>query len=407
MREKALCMTGLLVFATSLLLEMSCAVPPSRPSTEPEIRVGAIVSLTGVNAIAGAEHQWAYQRAVADINSNGGVYVKELGRRVPLKLIFADDQSHPDGGASAMERLITIDHVGLALSSNGTFINIAAAAVCENHNVYFQTIVTWLEFIQNQHFKWVSGMFSSWLEVGRTPFLVWESLPKEQRPKRPALLMEDNPDGRGFGNTFKRFAREYGYVFAVDEYFTPGTKSLLPQIMKMKAEKTDGLLWFGDLTEGITLIRQMKNQDLRLPYIHGWKGFSLREFQQILGKDTNYIVHDGFWSDKFGAPGAKELQGRFVKEFGRDSVTVGLSYANPQILAMAIEKAGSLNSKKVRDAVFGGKFKGTMMGDVRYNKKGLSFMTPIALQWWNGERMPVYPPVPDLWMLKLPPQQMQ
>jgi hypothetical protein len=34
-------------------------------------------------------------------------------------------------------------------------------------------------------------------------------------------------------------------------------------------------------------------------------------------------------------------------------------------------------------------------------------MTPIALQWWNGERMPVYPPVPDLWMLKLPPQQMQ
>jgi branched-chain amino acid transport system substrate-binding protein len=373
----------------------------------PEIRVGAVVSLKGTNAIAGTDHQWAYQQAVADINSKGGVYVKELDRKVPLKLIMVDDKSNPNEGAAAMERLITIDHINLALSSNATFINVAAAAVCENHDVYFQTVVTWLEFIENKHFKWVSGMFSSALEVGRTPFLVWESLPKEQRPQRPALLMEDTQDGRGIGNTLKRFAQKYGYAFAVDEYYAPGAKSLLSQIMKIKAAKTDALLWFGGFYDGITFVRQMKEQDLTLPYVHGWKGFWPREFQESLGKDANYIIHDGFWSDKFGAPGAKELQERFEKEFGRDSVTIGLSYANPQILAMAIEKAGSFKSEKVRDAVFGGEFKGTMMGDVRYSEKGLSFKPLIAMQWWNGERMPVYPPAPSLWTLRLPPQQMR
>ncbi|MFC1839481.1 hypothetical protein ACFL1N_07870, partial [Thermodesulfobacteriota bacterium] len=78
-------------------------------------------------------------------------------------------------------------------------------------------------------------------------------------------------------------------------------------------------------------------------------------------------------------------------------------YANPQILAMAIEKAGSYESEKVRNALFGGEFKGTMMGDVKYNEKGLAFKPLIALQWWNGERMPVYPPVPEVWELKLAP----
>jgi ABC-type branched-subunit amino acid transport system ATPase component len=34
---------------------------------------------------------------------------------------------------------------------------------------------------------------------------------------------------------------------------------------------------------------------------------------------------------------------------------------------------------------------------------GLTFKPLIAMQWWNGERMPVYPPVPSVWKLKLAP----
>ena len=104
------------------------------------------------------------------------------------------------------------------------------------------------------------------------------------------------------------------------------------------------------------------------------------------------------------SPGAKELQARFVKRFGSDSISVGLSYANPQILAMAIERAGSIDSAKVRDQVFGGEFKGTMMGDVKYNEKGLAFTPFLALQWWNSERMPVYPPNEKVWKLKMAPR---
>ncbi len=383
----------------AVLLSFSC----SKETDENAIRVGAIVSMTGMNAMTGAEQKWAYEQAVDDINKNGGVFVKELNKKMPVKLIFADDKSAPDQGAAAMERLIKINKIDLALSSNVTPINIAAGTKCEQYKIYYQIVCSWIDFIEKENFKWVADMFASSSESSRAPFLIWESLPEEQRPQRPALMMEDNLDGQGFGEGFKKFAKEYGYEFAVDEPYAPGSKNFSSHILKWKAAGVDALIWLGSPTDGITLLRQMKEQDLKLKYIHGWKGFWTTEFVEDLGEDANYIIHDGFWTEKSGAPGAKELGERFQKEFKKDSVSVGLYYANPQILAMAIEKAGSFKSEKVRDAVFGGEFKGTVMGDVKFNDKGLAFKPLIALQWWNGERMPVYPPVPEVWKIKLRP----
>ena len=370
-----------------------------------EIRVGAINSLTGLNAMTAAEVKWAYEQAISDINGKGGVYVKELNKKLPIKLIFADDKSTADTAAAAMERLIKRDKIDLALSTNITPLNLAAGTVCEKYKVYFQIVCSWLDFIEKENFKWVSDCFTSASEAARTPYLIWEEqLTPEQRPKRPALMMEDNQDGQGFGMGFKAFAKEYGYTFVVDDPYAPGSKDFSSHILKWKAAKADALLWLGSPTDGITLLRQMKEQKVKMKYIHGWKGFWPVEFLQAMGKEgVNYIIHDGFWTEKSGAPGAKELQDRYIKQFKRDSVSIGLYYANPQILAMAIEKAGSFEAAKVRDAVFGGEFKGTMMGDVKYNEKGLAFKPLIAMQWWNGERMPVYPPVPDVWKLKLAP----
>ena len=398
MSDKRLRLMGLLILVLAVTL-LSC----SKEAEEEAIRVGAIVSMTGMNAMTGAEQKWAYEQAVADINKNGGVYLKELGKKLPIKLIFADDKSMPDQGAAAMERLIKMDNIDLALSSNITPINIAAGTKCEQYRIFFQIVCSWLDFIEKENFKYVSDMFSSSSAASRIPFLIWQNLPEDQRPKKPALMMEDNLDGQGFGEGFKKFASEYGYTFAVDEPYAPGEKNFSSYILKWKAAGVDALLWLGSPTDGITLLRQMKEQDLKLKYIHGWKGFWPTEFADALGSDANYIIHDGFWTEKSGAPGAKELGERFRKEFKRDSTNVGLFYANPQILAMAIEKAGSYKSEKVRDTVFGGEFKGTVMGDVKFNDKGLAFKSHLALQWWNGERMQVYPPVPDVWELKLAP----
>ena len=75
--------------------------------------MGAVNSLTGMNAMTAAECKWAYEQAVADINKKGGVFVKELNKKLPIKLIFADDKSTADQGAAAMERLIKVNKIDL------------------------------------------------------------------------------------------------------------------------------------------------------------------------------------------------------------------------------------------------------------------------------------------------------
>ena len=74
-----------------------------------------------------------------------------------------------------------------------------------------------------------------------------------------------------------------------------------------------------------------------------------------------------------------------------------------QILSMAIQRAGTIDSGKVRDIVFGGEFKGTVNGDIKFNEKGLAETKSIALQWWDGERMPVWLQVKKVWKLKMIP----
>ncbi|MFV0439026.1 MAG: amino acid ABC transporter substrate-binding protein [Desulfopila sp.] len=370
-----------------------------------EIRVGAHVSMTGMNAMTGAEEKWAYETAVADINARGGVYVKELDKKLPIRLILMDDKSVADQGAAAMERLIKLENIDFALNGNVTPISIAAATVCEKYHVLMLHVCTWLDFLEKEKFNYSAGMFTSTTEAARTPFLIWESLDAAKRPKHPALMVEDNRDGQAFGDGFRHLAKEYGVEFVVDDPYTPGSKDFSSYILKFKAAKVDALLWLGSPTDGITLLRQMKEAQLHIPYIHGYKGFWPTEFVNAMGEDANYIIHDGFWSEKNGEPGSAELGQRYREAFGHDAVSLGLYYASPQVLAMAIERAGSLDSTKVRDAVFNGEFDGTVMGDIKYDDKGLAFKPLIALQWWHKERIPIYPPVPGVSVFRMPGDQ--
>lgn len=397
--KKLLVWLGLFFF-----LLMVCLISFNEVSAaeKKEILVGAINSMTGVNVMTGEQQKWAYEQAVADINKEGGVFVKEFGKKLPIKLVFADDKSIPAEGAAAMEKLIKLNKVDFALSSNITPINIAAGTVAEKYKVFFFITCSWLDQVGDQNFKWCSDFFFSTVTASQSPFDVWKvQKPKEEHPKAIWLMMEDNPDGQGFATGFRNHAKNLGYTIAVDEPYTPGTKDFTPSILKAKAAKCDALFWLGFPPDSITLIRQIKEQGLNLKYAHGYKGFWPTEFYQTLGKDSDYIIHDGFWAETLPYPRCKELGQRFKDKFGMDSVNVGLYYANPWVLKQAVEKAGSIKSEKVREVMFSGQFTavGTTMGDLKFNDKGLCLTPILALQWMDGKRLPVYPKVYDLkWM---------
>jgi len=232
-------------------------------------------------------------------------------------------------------------------------------------------------------------------------------MPENERPKKIAVMAMDNPDGQEFAGGAGAMIGPHGYEVVLEPY-TEGTKDYSASILRLKGEGVDALVWLGSPADGITLIRQIKENKYNLRFIWGAKGFWPVEFREALGSDSDYIVSDGHWAEALGYGISKELGERFRAEFGEghSSVTIGNFYSIVQALAQAIEKAGSVDATKVRDVFYSGTFtaKGTTNGELAFNDKGLAEVPPVGLQWWQGERMPAYPPNPDVWTLKwLPP----
>jgi branched-chain amino acid transport system substrate-binding protein len=372
-----------------------------------EILLGAINSMTGVEAMVGNEHRWAYQQAVKDINAKGGVYVKELGKKLPLRLIVADDQSNPAGASAAAEKLIKLEKVDFVLGAVSTVLNINGASVAGKYKKLYVTTTFFPEIFGNFKYSWVADSFFSIAQLAGSAAAILDALPKADRPKNFCVLVEDNADGQGFGGGAKATLENKGYKVPLFEQFVPGTKDFSSSILRMKRAKIDGLITLISSTDGITLIRQMKEADFAPKYVWGARGFWPIEFGEALGKDANYMVSDGHWAEALGAPGSKELGDKYRAEFGatKYSVTIGNFYALVQALAQAIEAAGSIDNKKVRDVFYSGTFvaKDTTEGDLAFNKQGLAQFDAVALQWMDGKRMPVYPISPDIWTLKLIP----
>ena len=240
------------------------------------------------------------------------------------------------------------------------------------------------------NFQWSTLFFFDMGEAAAIPFEIWNSLTAEQKPKNPALFMEDTYDGLAFGGMFQKKAAEYGYRFTLDLSFPIGSPDYAEQIAKAKSLGVDAILLYGSTEDCITLIRQMKTADYHVRYLHCWRGAWPAEFGQAMGADAQFIVSDAHWSEDYPFAGAKSLGDRYFEAFGKRSVSIGTFYALVQILQQAVEDAGTLDSGTVRRAVLRGQFD-TVQGPVTYNSKGVGLYHSFAFQWIDGRQVTIYP----------------
>ena len=150
-------MVGLLVGAFCLCVGGS---PAAQAKDRTEIIIGTNLPMTGMLAGAGKEQKWAYDQAVADINATGGIFVKEYGKKLPVKLVIADDESNAGKAGKAVERLIKVNKVDMLLGGMAApFGVIPGCLAAEKFKRYYHTSIClvppWLE----KKFKWSTLFF--------------------------------------------------------------------------------------------------------------------------------------------------------------------------------------------------------------------------------------------------------
>src|SRR5574342_693742 len=80
-----------------------------------EIVIGYSISLTGKFNTEALNVHRAYQLWAEEVNRQGGITVKDRGRKLPVKLLYYDDSSETNNAIRNYERLITRDQVDLLL----------------------------------------------------------------------------------------------------------------------------------------------------------------------------------------------------------------------------------------------------------------------------------------------------
>lgn len=75
--------------------------------------------------------QQGYEIGVKHVNEKGGVYIKELGKKIPLELIFVDNESDPRKAGTRLEKLYSVDKVDFFLGGFAAYLIIPQLAIAE------------------------------------------------------------------------------------------------------------------------------------------------------------------------------------------------------------------------------------------------------------------------------------
>ena len=354
------------------------------------IKVGAAVSFTGGFASGGLESKFGYEQAVADINKEGGVFVKEFNKQIPLELIIEDDESNSTKCVARLEKMHSVDKVVAYLGPYGSTLCAAAAGIAEKNRVPILAVSFSLLAPHQQGYKYLFSPFAKTDTGLEAIFATIDTLSKAQRPSKVAIFAEKTDWGEELLRLAPDSAKKRGYAVVADKSYAVGTKDYSSLIIAAKSANAEIVIGVPTPPDGIALMRQIKELDYNPKVVIFWRAAGTPLWPANLKQDGDYVGYCSNWDHNFKYPGCTELVAAYKAKHDKlPAVTVGVTYSCVQILADAIKRAGTLDPNKIRDAVAAADMT-TVQGPVKFRADGVG-ITPVAImQWQKGVSQVIY-----------------
>ena len=111
---------------------------------------------TGPLAGFGEASPWTDMRAIDAINKEGGIYIEEFGKKIPVKLKIVDTESNPTKAAEKASTLILKDKVDLMIALHTVATVNPVSGVCERFGIPCIASDSPVD-------SWLSGNFRKWV----------------------------------------------------------------------------------------------------------------------------------------------------------------------------------------------------------------------------------------------------
>jgi len=367
-----------------------------------EIVIGSAISLTGKYATNGIHAKNGYEYAIQKIKDAGGVMID--GKCYNFKVIYYDDESKGDRGATLAERLISQDKVQYMLGPYSSGMTKAIAPVSEKYQIPMVEAEGASRSLFNKGYKYLFAVLStSELYLASAVALAAEMAESQGKPAssvKVAIAVENDPFSLDIRAGVSEDAAKFGMKVIIDEQLPRDLSDMSSILTKVKLLKPDLLIVSGHSKGAATAVRQIEEQGIKVPMI----AITHCEAADVVGNfgaAANDILCSTQWAETlsykdplFGS--AAEYDQDFKKafpEYADQAVPYQIAQASAAVYVFkdAFERAGSLDKEKVRDAIAATDMM-TFYGAIRFSDAGNNIAKPMVLrQIQNGEYNVVAP----------------
>jgi branched-chain amino acid transport system substrate-binding protein len=386
---------GLFALTIASALAFTSAVPAPATAADDTIVFGAALAATGATAREGELTKEGYEFWKDYTNAHGGL--KVAGKTYKVDIKYADDESNPQTAARLVEKFVSEDKVNFILGPYGSASSATAAAVVERLKVPMVEGNGAAEKIFSQGFKYTFAVLAPGRKYLQGVLEMATKLKPE--PKTIAIATANDAFSVEVGQGAADYAATHGMTVVYNNKYPADTTDVSAVVSGIKAANPDIILNGGHLDEALLLQRTFKEQNVNAKIFAYSVGPDTPDFRKTLGKDANWVFGGTQWSPTAKYKGADGFIGDskvyaavFAKKYGHVP-----DYHNAESTAAclafqyAIEKAGSLDPQKVRDALQALDVV-TFYGILKFDDRGINVYKPMAVnQIQNGNLMTVWP----------------
>ena len=356
------------------------------------IKLGCAISFTGDQSRTGKLYRDSYDMAVEAINKSGGIKVGNQAYQ--LKIVYYDDRSDPSESSKLVEKLLSEDKVNFLLGPYSSGITIPDSLVAQRYRIPMIEGGGASGKIFSRGNKYIFGTLPPAGQYFKSTLEMLQQV--QPKPKTIAILYSDDKFDVSVAEGTQELAKPMGFDVVLYEKYAEHATDFTSILTKIKAAKADVVLVSGHTEEALNFTQQAKELNVCPEMISMTVGPSEADFRSSLGKDADYIYGVASWSTQMHFKGYlfKDTQD-FVKQF-KAKFDYDPDYHNASGIADvavfkdAIERAGSLDPAKVRDAIAATQLD-TVYGHVEFSDNGQIKGTSVVLQIQGGEIYQVFP----------------
>lgn len=359
------------------------------------IKIGAPLPLTGPLSPEGTRLRQGYELWVEQVNGAGGISVGSEKRRV--ELVYYDYESNTPKAVQLAEKLVNDDKVDFLFAPFGSGPTKAASSVAEKYGVPMIASTASSAEVFDQGYKNLFGVFTS-NDTATEPIaeLVSKTFPQI---KKVAILARNDLYPLSLAQEFAKSATKRGMEVVVFDKYAIGTMDHASALTQIRAARPDWVFATGYTNDLILVRKQMADISVRARLITMINGPAYQEFNDAVGALSEGLTGASWWhpAAKYQGEDIFKSSENYTKLFkakyksdpdftNAGGTTIGV------VLQMAIERAGTTDRAKVREALSQTKFQ-TFFGPIAFNSVGqaTSYIPPI-FQIQSGKAVVVYPP---------------